>query len=71
MTTKAAVLQAIRQKCLDCSCYQPVEVRECPVHTCGLWTFRLGTDPNPSPGRGFAKSPVYTEGFGEREGGEH
>jgi hypothetical protein len=59
MTTKATILQAIRHKCLDCSCYQPVEVRECPVRTCGLWPYRFGTDPDPNPSRGFAKSPVY------------
>ena len=63
MTTKAAILQAIRNKCLDSSCYQPVEVRECPVTTCGLWPYRLGVDPDPSPNRGFAKSPVYTDAF--------
>ena len=65
MTTKAAILQAIRHKCLDCSCYQPVEVRECPVSTCGLWPYRFGMDPDPSPNRGFAKSPVYTGHSGD------
>lgn len=60
MTAKAVVLQAIRQKCLDCSAGQPSEVRECPVTTCGLWPYRLGRDPEPSQTRGFAKSPVYT-----------
>lgn len=64
MTTKTAVLQAIRHKCLDCSVYQPIEVRECPVTRCALWPFRFGTDPAPSRTRGFAKSPVYTDGFG-------
>jgi hypothetical protein len=61
MTTKAAILHAIRNKCLDCSCYQPIEVRECPLTTCGLWPYRFGVDPDPSPNRGFAKSPVYTD----------
>ncbi|MBB6411937.1 hypothetical protein HNQ71_004625 [Mesorhizobium sangaii] len=65
MTTKTAILQAIRQKCLDCSGCQPAEVRECPVSTCGLWLFRLGMDPDPSRIRGFAKSPVYTGDFEE------
>jgi hypothetical protein len=60
MTTKAAVLQAIRQKCLDCSCQQPGEVRACPVTTCDLWPYRFGRDPSPSPGRGFAKADAYT-----------
>jgi hypothetical protein len=65
MTTKTAILQAIRHKCLDCFVYQPAEVRECPVTKCGLWPYRFGMDPDPSRTRGFAKSPVYTEGFGE------
>ena len=49
MTTKAAVLQAIRQKCLDCSCHQLSEIRECPVTTCDLWPYRFGRDPDPGP----------------------
>jgi len=65
MTTKAAILSAIRQKCLDCSCFQPSEVRECPVEACDLWPFRFGTDPFPSPNRGFAKSPVHTADSGK------
>ena len=60
MTTKTAILQAIRHKCLDCSVYQPAEVRECPVTRCALWPFRFGTDPEPSRSRGFAKPSVYT-----------
>ena len=63
MTTKAEILQAIRRKCLDCSCFQPSEVRECPVSTCDLWPYRLGRDPDPSRSRGFAKSSVYTGDF--------
>ncbi len=65
MTTKADILQAIRHKCLDCCCFQPGEVRECPVSTCGLWPYRLGRDPEPSRSRGFAKPPVYTQGSGK------
>ena len=61
MTTKAAVLHAIRQKCLDCCCGQPGEVRECPVTTCDLWPYRFGRDPSPSQKRGFAKSHGYTD----------
>ena len=33
---------AIRAKCLDCSCFQPNEVRKCPVKTCALWPCRMG-----------------------------
>ena len=62
MTTKAALLQAVRAKCLDCSCYQPSEVRLCPATRCALWPFRLGKDPNPSTTRGFARPAGYTSG---------
>ena len=34
MTTKAAILQAIRHKCLDCSGGLAGEVRECPITHC-------------------------------------
>jgi hypothetical protein len=61
MTTKAAILLAIRHKCLDCSCQQPGEVCECPVTTCDLWPYRFGRDPKPSRTRGFAKPVGYTE----------
>jgi hypothetical protein len=60
MTTKTAILQSIRHKCLDCCCQQPAEVRECRVTRCALWPFRFGTDPDPSQSRGFAKPSVYT-----------
>ena len=63
MTTKAAILHAVRQKCLDCSCYQPSEVRDCRLAECSLWPFRLGRDPKPSRGRGFAKRAAYTSDF--------
>ena len=62
MTTKADILRAIRQKCLDCSCYQPNEVRLCPVTRCELWPYRFGRDPEPSKTRGFSKSHLYTSG---------
>ena len=68
MTTKADVLQAIRRKCLDCSCFQPAEIQKCPVTTCDLWPFRFGRDPEPSRTRGFAKSSVYTSDSGESSG---
>lgn len=38
-------VRAIREKCLDCTCQQPVEVKECTVKTCALWPFRMGTNP--------------------------
>ena len=39
------VLRAIRLKCLDCSCFQLGEVRDCIVTTCPLFPFRLGKNP--------------------------
>ena len=63
MTTKPVILSAIRQKCLDCSCYQPSEVRDCRITNCDLWPFRFGKDPEPSANRGFAKSSGYTGDF--------
>lgn len=34
---------AIRAKCLDCCCGSAPEVRCCPVTTCPLWVFRMGS----------------------------
>ena len=67
MTTKAEILKAIRNKCLECSCGQPGEVRICHLTTCDLWPLRFGRDPIPSRGRGFAKSHVYTGDFEDGE----
>jgi hypothetical protein len=39
-------LKAIRAKCLDCSCHQPSQVRECHITACPLWPFRAGRNPN-------------------------
>ena len=34
--------KAIRKKCLDCTCQQSVEVRECTITKCPLWNWRMG-----------------------------
>ena len=34
--------KAIRSKCLDCSCGQLTEIRECPKKDCALWCYRMG-----------------------------
>jgi hypothetical protein len=39
------VLKAIRQKCLDCCCYQPSEVAKCTATKCALHPFRMGKNP--------------------------
>ena len=38
-------LMACRQKCLECSAWQIVEVTECPAKDCALFPFRFGKDP--------------------------
>ena len=38
-------MRAIRQKCLDCCCYQPKEVTLCTVTNCPLYAFRTGHRP--------------------------
>ena len=39
-------IKAIRKKCLDCSCGQLVEIRECPVIECALYPYRMGRRPD-------------------------
>ena len=39
------VLQAIRERCVDCSGGSVNEVRLCPAVACAAWPFRMGTDP--------------------------
>lgn len=38
-------LVAIRDKCLDCCCYDKNEVKLCTAKNCPLWEFRLGKNP--------------------------
>jgi len=38
-------IEAIRRKCLDCSCYQRSEVALCQAMSCPLWPFRAGKHP--------------------------
>ncbi len=45
MSTHLTPIKAIRSKCLDCSCYQPKEIRLCPVTNCPLWPYRMGKRP--------------------------
>ncbi|MGA2775652.1 MAG: hypothetical protein ABSE81_06295 [Candidatus Omnitrophota bacterium] len=39
-------VKAIRAKCLDCSGFQPSEVRRCESEDCPLFPYRLGKNPN-------------------------
>ena len=60
----ALPLEAIRAKCLDCSCFQPSEVRLCEAVKCPLWPFRAGRYP---VGR---RQPKKREPFPDFEQGE-
>ena len=42
---KLTPIKAIRQKCLECSNYQPKEVRLCSVKNCALYVYRDGHRP--------------------------
>ena len=39
-------IKAIRDKCLDCTCDQPKEIRLCPVVSCALYPYRMGRRPD-------------------------
>lgn len=36
------ILRAVRQRCLDCSAYNPHEVRMCVMTDCPLYPYRTG-----------------------------
>lgn len=46
--------KAIKEKCMDCCCWQSEEVLLCPVTKCALWPYRFGSNP-------FGKTKVMTE----------
>jgi hypothetical protein len=33
-------VNAIKAKCLECSNFQRIEIRDCTVHQCPLWLYR-------------------------------
>ena len=39
-------IKAIRKGCLDCTCGQVLEIRECPVIECPLYPYRMGRRPD-------------------------
>ncbi len=39
-------IKAIRAKCMDCTCNQPTEIRECRITSCALWPYRMGKRPS-------------------------
>ena len=56
-------LQAIREKCLDCSCYQLNEIRPCEAVNCPLWPFRAGKH----PWRAEARKTPLTDANSDRQ----
>lgn len=38
-------IKAIRAKCLECSCGNNTEVRECVIPECPLYPYRMGHNP--------------------------
>ena len=57
---KLTPLKAIRAKCLDCSAWQPSEVRRCSDLTCPLFSYRFGKNPN-RKGIGGSKDGVLAK----------
>jgi len=39
-------IKAIRKKCLECTCNQVKEIRECTVINCALYPYRMGRRPD-------------------------
>lgn len=66
-------LKAIRKKCLDCSCWQPKEVKLCSLTECPLYVFRFGKNPTRSgigyPSRLFPKKTAVERSNFFEEGG--
>lgn len=41
-------IKAIRAKCIDCSCSQISEIRDCQITSCSLHPYRMGKRPTKS-----------------------
>lgn len=68
-------LKSIRAKCLDCSCWQPKEIKLCPLVECSLYPFRFGKNPNRA-GIGHPSKPFLRKTHAElrnfsKEGGSN
>lgn len=42
---KLTPIKAIRAKCRDCTCNQPIEIDRCPITDCPLYEYRYGHRP--------------------------
>ena len=60
-------VKAIRKKCLDCSCFQPKEVRLCTCVDCPIYPYRMGTRPSKATldtmEAFYEENPEYSGGF--------
>ena len=60
-------VKAIRKKCLDCSCFQPKEVRLCPCVDCPIYPYRMGRRPDKATldtmEAFYEENTEYTMGF--------
>ena len=60
-------IKAIRKKCLDCTCYQPKEVRLCTIIDCPIYPYRFGHRPDEETidtlKEFYAENPEPTGGF--------
>lgn len=54
-TESLTPVKAKRMRCMDCSCWQQTEVRECPARLCPLWPYRMGKRAKAYPL--YAKNP--------------
>jgi len=55
------ILSAIRLKCLDCTCYQESDIRNCKIKTCALWPFRMRKNPFRKRRKDSGKPPLWIE----------
>lgn len=65
MSKALTPVKAIRAKCLDCSCNQTKEVRQCPVKVCSPYPYRLGKRP-----RATLESETYSFKKGNKTASE-
>ena len=60
-------INAMRKKCLDCSCFQPKEVRLCPCVDCPIYPYRMGRRPDKATldtiETFYKENPEYSGGF--------
>ena len=65
-------VKAHREKCLDCTCNQPKEIRLCTVIDCACYAYRMGTRPSKATldtmEAFYEENPEYSSGFQAKTG---